>query len=291
MLENRDDVERQRGEEGEQRGRSRPRDSLRQRRVGGRGGSGGTGPCHRGTAEPDAQQKHEQHQGERVRRAADHQHQHPGPSDLVEQRGERRRRQEHHGRAPDRGAARRRGRRWGGRDRTGLERGGQHEGGDAQGEIHRRRPPKGEADPDALDEHEPGERGTRHGAQRVEAVQAAEGAPQPLALGAHECAGEDRESAAHQRRGNEQHERGEAEAQGQARRATEAEAACHGDVHLMRERQHERRQQAEHADGDLEAAVQGGGVRMAVRAAPEPPRAETQAPHVGGDHGRHGLDG
>src|SRR5207247_540306 len=35
----------------------------------------------------------------------------------------------------------------------------------------------------------------------------------------------------------------------------------------------------------------GGGPRMAIRAAAEQPGAEAQAPHVGGHHRRHRLDG
>src|SRR5437773_2410179 len=71
----------------------------------------------------------------------------------------------------------------------------------------------------------------------------------------------------------------------------ERERGRGADVDAVGEDQHERGCEPEHADRDLEPAIECRGSLMAVGTAAEQPGAEPQATHVRGHHRRDGLDG
>src|SRR5439155_26671559 len=62
------------------------------------------------------------------------------------------------------------------------------------------------------------------------------------------------------------------------------------DVPPVRQREDERRNEAEQPDGDLEATIQRRRARVAVGAAAQQPGAETEPSHVRGDDRRPRLD-
>ena len=291
-LEHGEDVQRQPREEDEQPRGARRRHPLGEPGRRRRHGALGAAPSHQGAPQPDSQQEHHEDQGECVGGSAHDHYQHAGPGDLVEQGGEGGAAEQHErhgvervpvarypGLAPgvNRGRERRDGPRQG--DRRG-----------AQSDVYGGRDPQGHADPDVLDEDEPGQGRADHGAEGVQRIEPPQPALERRTIGSGQGAGQNREGAAHEGGRHEEHERGEPEAQREAAKGAGTQRCGGADVGVAREPEDRGRDDPEHADGDLQPAVERGGARVAVGAAAEQPGAESQAAHVGGHDRRDRLD-
>ncbi len=205
-LERADDVHREHAEERKQQGRCHGRGALNDRGAHQQRARRQARSDGHEAAQADAEQEAGQDRRKGVRRAADHQHQHARPRDLVEQRSK--------GRDPDDPQSEparafihgfRRGGGCGSdasfgfappdqRKRHGAERQVQHSGPE-------QRLPK----PDVLDQDDTGEHASGHAANRVEAVEEREFVPQPVGARARKRAREYGERAAHEEGRNQHH--------------------------------------------------------------------------------------
>jgi hypothetical protein len=126
---------------------------------------------------------------------------------------------------------------------------GQRDGAGADRDVDQGRGPEARPDAGVLDEHQARQRGPRDGTERVQAVQLAELWLQRAPLPAGERPGQDGKRGPHQGRRHEQHQRGQAEPQRQAQAGPELQQTARSEPDLVRQREHQRGDHAEHADG------------------------------------------
>ncbi len=141
-----------------------------------------------------------------------------------------------------------------------------------------------------LDQDKSGEGRPNHRAERVQAIQASERWLEQASIVAHQRSRQHWQRPTHERGGNQQDQRGESKPQRHAGGAAEPKSTRGAEVDPMREAEHERRDDAERTNGDLEFAVQHRWPWRAVGDPAEQPGAQPEAAHIRRDDGCDGLN-